>query len=188
MLTPGIDSCGDLLAKLERERYRAFHSVTKLHQADHFFNFCITAQALKDHVLEFLKATKSQERQYHSDWSSIPELAAVAEIANTAKHCVLRYKGSGKNKNVSTKSVSPATTTFLALEIDECSEIQEEEHPTIEVTLSDGRTLNLYGITSNVVGYWMDFFDQHDIARRHLEFEDKIDGFGNTPGADDLAG
>ncbi len=52
MLTPTLGSPSDLLNKLDRELWRAFHHRHLSHKADHFYNFCVTALALKDHFFE----------------------------------------------------------------------------------------------------------------------------------------
>ncbi|MDR3099428.1 MAG: hypothetical protein LBV73_20455, partial [Paraburkholderia sp.] len=91
-LTPSLNSPEALYGKLERESYRAFHCRDPIHKADHFFNFCITAHAMRDYVLERLgKIQKDEQQPFIDEWNKCPLLVAAGEIANTAKHFQLRY-------------------------------------------------------------------------------------------------
>jgi hypothetical protein len=77
----------DLLNKLERERYRTFHSAADLQKeamCDHFFNFCVTAHALRD----WFKKTPDFpiDLDIHKKCNIYPELEACRDIANSNKH------------------------------------------------------------------------------------------------------
>ena len=90
-LTPTLGSLSDLFGKLEREFRRAFHHRNFTHKADHLYNFCVTAHAMKDHFFEAKNVTAMSEKQsYNKTWNEFPELVAASEIANSAKHFVLR--------------------------------------------------------------------------------------------------
>jgi len=162
MLTPTLASGADMLAKLERERWRAYGASHPTHKADHFYNFCITALAMKDHVLQAVGANEELRNRCYRHWSAIPELAAATEIANTAKHVVLR-------RGPTTQAVTPKAATLLIAYVDEAvngGEIEEREIPTFEIVLSDGSALEMFSFTTRVVGYWQAFFDANGISRR----------------------
>lgn len=77
----------DLLNKLERERYRTFHAAAEIRKeamCDHFFNFCVTAHALRD----WLKSDKRfpDGVDIHAKCNVYPELEACRDIANSNKH------------------------------------------------------------------------------------------------------
>lgn len=77
----------DLLNKLERERYRTFHAAAQLKKeamCDHFFNFCITAHALRDWIKR--APTYSSDIDIHDKCNAFPELEACRDIANSNKH------------------------------------------------------------------------------------------------------
>lgn len=93
-MKPVLDSERAVYRKLEREAYRAIHAKGANHKADHFFNFCVTAQAMRDFFLE-AKGVPSGSRRantLHAQWNSEPLLVAVKEIANLSKHFQLRHR------------------------------------------------------------------------------------------------
>src|SRR5256885_16114525 len=93
MLAPTLDSIPALYRKLQREEYRAFHHPDLLDKSDHFFNFCVTAHSLRDYFLEWAgKIAPSDRQPFEMAWAQEPILVAVAEIANSAKHFILRNR------------------------------------------------------------------------------------------------
>ena len=77
----------DLLNKLERERHRTFHAAAQLQKeamCDHFFNFCITAHALRDWIKK--APSYNTKIDIHAKCNSFPELEACRDIANSNKH------------------------------------------------------------------------------------------------------
>jgi hypothetical protein len=171
MLTPTLTSCADMLAQLERERWRAHEARHPSHRADHLYNLCITALALKDHVLHALGATEALRSRCYELWNTVPELVAATEIANTTKHALLR-------RPPTTQAVAPATATLLVAYVDESvngGEIEERDIPTFQIVLSDGRNLELFRFGTHIVGYWQAFFDANDIPRRHQDLDELYD-------------
>ena len=141
---------------MEREQYRAFHARRPLHKADHFVNFCVTAHSLRDYVLEHHgKLTDSERAPYHLEWSSRPLLQAVSEVANSAKHFVLRTS-SGKAKILKTRRVAAAHSDFVDVYLarDEALINRFRRGPDIVIALSNGCRYDLYGFTADVVTYW----------------------------------
>ncbi len=47
-LSPTLTTVADLYRKLERESRRTYGSTDPIANADHFFNFCVTASAMRD--------------------------------------------------------------------------------------------------------------------------------------------
>jgi hypothetical protein len=91
MLTPNLKEPSDLLNKLLREQHRAFHANHADHVADHLYNFCITALALRDHVFVALDYNADKKAAFHVRWRDDVVRIACSEIANTSKHAELRH-------------------------------------------------------------------------------------------------
>ena len=143
-----------LFGKLEREAYRSFHAKTPLHKADHFFNFCITAASMRDYVLEHLQKISSQDaKPYYDSWAKVPALVGAAEIANSAKHFVLREKRTGHTKTVQTRGVGTTKAGFIDVYASPDGDVKlvETWRSEITVTLSDGQVLQLYKFTEEVL-------------------------------------
>jgi len=157
-LTARLSSPLALYRKLERESYRAFHAKTPLHKADHFFNFCVAAASMRDYTLEYLnKVTQSQP--YYDAWAKIPTLVAAAEIANSSKHFVLRDRNTGQPKSVKTRAVRMKKSAFVDIYTNAAGDIKAvRAHRTdVSVTLSDGKVLELYAFTDEILKYWKSF-------------------------------
>jgi hypothetical protein len=156
-LTYRLDSPAALLRKLEREFYRAFHAPTPLAKSDHFFNFCVTASSMRDYCLEYLGATTpSQQEPHHDLWRAQPLLVAATEIANSAKHFVLRERRSGAPKPVKTRTVRLKKTRFLNVYRNDKGDMHlvEAERAEVSVTLSDGTRLELHAFANALLEYW----------------------------------
>ena len=77
----------DLLNKLEREAARTWSAASDLRKdamCDHFFNFCVTAHALRDWVGKSPEFPGNVD--IHAICNAYPELQACREIANLNKH------------------------------------------------------------------------------------------------------
>ena len=166
-----------LYRKLERESYRAFHAATPLHKADHFFNFCVTAAAMRDYVLEHLKkVSQSDQQPYYNIWSKVPALVAAAEIANSSKHFALRKNGQPvqpKTRRVRLKKVG--IVNVYRNDAGEFSVVQARR-TEVSVTLSDGRVLELYSFTEQVLQYWRDYLKSLGLTVRRQPFA-RLSGF-----------
>lgn len=172
-LTARLNSPAALYRKLERESYRAWHASTPLHKADHFFNFCVTATSMRDYVLEQLnKATEAQRKPYYDAWAKIPALVAAAEIANSSKHFVLRDRRTGQLKDTKTRGVRMKKTTVIKLYSNSAGDIKavEVERTDVSVTLSDGKILELYAFTEEILKYWKTFLSSQGIKVRRQPF------------------
>jgi hypothetical protein len=168
-LAPSLTSPAALYRKLERESYRAFHSRSRIHKADHFFNFCVTAHAMRDYLLEYLGKIERKDKQpYHELWNKIPPLAAARDIANSSKHFELRERTTGERKAVSTLAVRRRKSSYVELFSNGRGEFQfvVVEAPDISVKLSDGTVLLLYEFTHEVLAHWRSCLSQHGIKVR----------------------
>jgi hypothetical protein len=159
-LTARLSSPLALYRKLEREAYRAFHARTPLHKADHFFNFCVTAASMRDYTLEHLgKLVSAQQQTYYQQWANVPALVAAAEIANSAKHFVLRDKSTGVLKSPKTRTMRLKRSEFINIYSDSAGNAigVKVDRTEVSVTLSDGKVIELYAFTEEILKYWKAF-------------------------------
>jgi len=172
-LTARLTSSLALYRKLERESYRAFHAKTPLHKADHFFNFCVTAASMRDYTLEHLnKVTQAQQSPYYDAWAKIPMLVAAADIANSSKHFVLRDRSTGQPKSVKTRAVRMKKSAFVDIYTNAAGEIKmvRADSTEVSVTLSDGKVLELYAFTHEILKYWKSFLASQGVKVRRQPF------------------
>jgi hypothetical protein len=168
-LTPTLGSLEALYRKLERELYRAFHHRNRIHKADHFFNFCVTAHSLRDYYLERVGKSKPADRQpFEQQWSLEPLLVAVAEIANSAKHFTLRDRRTHAPRTPTTKRVGLKTAQFVDLYVNAEGEVKavRVQAPDVAVTVASGASYDLYTFMSGVLQYWRMFLSNNGIKVR----------------------
>ncbi len=161
-LTPTLNSVKDLLKKLEREAYRAYHSKHPVNMNDHFFNFCITAHSMKDYFFEESNIyDKELREQYFVEWNNDQFLIACREIANSSKHLVLRDR-EGEPVNIRTKEVYLGESDFVLLR-SENGELKESfvVGNDIFVVLTDNHRVTLYEFTTHVEHYWYRFLERN---------------------------
>lgn len=172
-LTAKLTSPLVLFRKLERESYRAYHAESPLHKADHFFNFCVTASSMRDYTLEHFGIVEHvQKRPYYDEWSKIPALVAVAEIANTSKHFVLRDKQTRQPKTAKTRTVRLKKASFVNFYVNEAGGATaiKVERTDVSVTLSDGQILELYSFTKQILAYWKRYLTRLNLRVRRQPF------------------
>jgi hypothetical protein len=171
-LTPTIQSVTDLFQKLEREGYRTLHCRNATHRADHFLNFCITAHSMRDHLLEHLNKVGTTDAKVLIDrWKQSPAIVAAADIANSQKHFVLRNR---KSEPIppSTKGVHAGTSRYLdvyELPNGELA-IKEARVPDYFVRLSDGTKHELCSFMHEVLVFWKQELQHHDVKLRRQSF------------------
>jgi hypothetical protein len=179
MLTPYLSNPLEVIHKMEREAYRAFHQRYIVHKADHFYNFCISALAMKDSILNhFGKKTDSEKTPYYDEWSKHPCLMAATEIANTAKHMSLeRWDIKTKElklKEPKTKNVIRSSTSIVNVYEDDQGNIFtgiDDNYPDYKVILENGKELSLHEFTENVIGYWRDYLSRSGIVYKKQDDE-----------------
>ena len=159
-LTGALATPSALYRKLERESYRAFHSVSPIHKADHFYNFCVTAHSMRDFCLEYLnQGTKGQQQPFHTLWNQQSFLVATKEIANSSKHFVLRSRTTGAVTSPATKAVRPGKARYIDVyrTPDEKLRLVPVRRAELTIHLSDGTRLPLYQFTGEVLKYWRSY-------------------------------
>lgn len=167
MLTPTLNNPGDLLLKLEREGYRAFHASHPTHTADHLYNFCVTALAVRDWIFISLKCTEKQQNEFNKQWYGEPLLAACADIANASKHCELRGEERLHRAILS-------TTEVVDFYIDNNSgvhRVHNPDHPDVSIFLSSGAVVGVSDLTAHVINFWRNFFSQEKVQVPIQNFE-----------------
>lgn len=172
MRTLTLNSPSDILNKLHRERYRAFHAQHPTHKADHLYNFCVTSIATRDFVFKVFNYTKGQKKTFFDNWNQHPALVACLEIANLSKHLILRNGKSPKTQSVS-HGVSSVVEFFEDTE-GNISRTLRNDYPDYEIILSDGASMNVYEFTESVIQFWKKFFVEHSIAYRQQSNEELL--------------
>lgn len=177
MLNPNLTSPIQVLHKLERERYRTFHDHNYVHKSDHFYNFCITAQSVKDYVLEHLdKHKKAEKKPYRDEWDAVDCLNAAAEIANTSKHYILR-------KEPETKSLEASSSIIINVIVtDKRVNTIEENAPDYKIVMSNGNEIYLYQFMQEVIEYWKNYLQS--IGIKYIT-QDEETFFGNRSQTND---
>lgn len=168
-LKQSLNSIEALYKKLERESYRAYHERDRIHKTDQFYNFCITAQALRHYFFERKSLTEpSQQQPYNDLWKKNKFLVAVSEIANTAKHFTLRDIRTRKPKGTKTKKLRTKKSKFVDIYMNNKGDIftKEVEAPDCVVTVEDGSKYSLYMFTKEVLDYWYNFLKSQSISIR----------------------
>ncbi len=143
----------DLLAKLERERYRAFHHEHPIHKADHFYNFCVTAWSMADYLAKAGKAD-------HVRWLAVPEIAAARDVANTVKHFTLDYAA----KTAAVRSGVFSVIKFFKQRGRSRLAIRDDTAPSLTVEMSDGTKFEMWKFMELVIAYWKSELSRYGIA------------------------
>ena len=167
-LTPRLDTVESLYGKMERELHRTMHQANAVHQADHFYNFCITAHSMRDYFLERLGGSPQADHLKDS-WTRKPELVAVADIANSAKHFTLRHTKSGAPRKPMTREVRTARHTMVDLYVSAQGGLVSRKRrgvPTLTITPYDGHPMMLYTFMKRVLSYWESCLCAHGIRLR----------------------
>ena len=168
-LTPYLESIEDLFGKLEREWQRAWNAEEAIDQADHFYNFCVTAHSMKDYFFEHKEIIEDEEKDPHrKEWNKEPYLRAATEIANGSKHFKLRDRRTGKLKKKAKTKVKPTareSTVFHVDASDEQVDFREESvtRPDLIIELENGEEWSLWDFKSEVIAYWVKYLKCHSI-------------------------
>ena len=153
-LAPTLHSIENLFEKLKREAYRAYHAEKDFDKADHFYNFCITANAMRDYFFERMGMGDKKDKRrtlYTEEWKRNPFIAAAYDIANTAKHFNL-------TKPTETKEVKQGRNLFMAIVLyGEEVRVEPMVWPDLFITLEDGTELELWQFTDAILDYWCGF-------------------------------
>ena len=174
-LTPHLKSIEDLYEKLEREDRRAHYAEKEIDQADHFYNFCVTAHSMKDYFFERKGITKKRDKNkepYYDQWAENKFLVAASEIANMSKHLMLR-EWSGEPKAVGTKAVEPTKSGFVNVYFDDDVKKGGRRNefvtgPDLIIILEDGEEYELWNFTGQVIRYWKNFLIEEASAKDYF--------------------
>jgi hypothetical protein len=172
-LAPTLASVEALYRKMERELYRAFHHRDRIHKADHFANFCITAHSMRDHFLERMGKIADSDRQpYHDMWVKEPLLVAASEIANSTKHFVLRDRRKRAPRQPKTKRVRLGRNHFAEVYVsaDGRAVVVPQSAPDIFVVLGDNTRHDLYSFMTAILKYWEACLKANGIRVRRQPF------------------
>jgi hypothetical protein len=172
-LTPTIKHIAALYRKLQREEYRTLHCRVATHRADHFLNFCVTAHSMKDHLLEHLRSTGTPDpSSLHQRWNQYPSIVAAGDIANSAKHFVLRDRKTKQPITPQTKAVRPGRSRYLDFYQLPSGELttQEVHIPDYFVRLSNGTRHDLYSFMHEVLVFWKQELQSHGIRLSRQSF------------------
>ena len=157
--TPHLGTIDQVYQKVLRERYRTWHARDSIHRADHFYNFCITAQSLRDYFLAHKGWGKhcSESQRQHEEWNSNEVLRAVQEIANSAKHFSL-------HRPPQTKAMEATRSAAVDVYMDggKLSCVQAVI-PDFLVTMASGKEYDLWETMSAVSEYWRQFLAEAGI-------------------------
>ena len=171
-----IPDIAALCRKAEREAYRALHARSRLGKADHFLNFCITAHSLRDYYLEFADVSPGPQRgPYHAQWDRDTMNVAVKEIANLAKHFVLRESRSKVSPKTRRLAHTPSTVGDLFVRPDKNIEIIPRPARNIFVTTEDGVTHELWTFQVDVLEYWRDYLRTNGVRVRRESLKNLLD-------------
>ena len=162
-LAPTLQTIEDLFWKVERELYRTWHARNAHHKADHLYNFCITAHALRDYYLKMVLDTSPTEvdkQRLHEEWNQVAVLLAVRDIANSAKHW---------------KLVRPVATKGMLLDTDSGVDVYMSEDdmvldkvqmPGWIIEVSPDSKYDTWSFLQEVLNFWRRFLDSKGISVR----------------------
>lgn len=128
---------------------------------------------MRDYTLGHMeKVTQAQKQPYHTAWSAIPALVAAVEIANSTKHFVLRDRKTGRRASVKTRAVRMKKSGFANIYANAAGELKvvHVQRTEVHVTLSDGRILELYAFTDQVLEYWRGYLVSLGMTVRRQPF------------------
>lgn len=178
-MKPVLDSVRALYRKLEREAYRAIHAKTANHKADHFFNFCVTAHAMRDFYLEekgILQNSKPAQ-VLHTTWNAEPLLVAAKEIANLSKHFQLRDRKTKAPTPSKTRRLVRRQGEMVDVNINPAGDIEliPRPSPEIRLTLSDGTRHDLWEFVVDVTEFWREFLKTNGVRARRQSVSALLD-------------
>ena len=163
-LAPTLRTIEELHWKAERELYRTWHARSAYHKADHFYNFCITAHALRDYYLLMLDPPllQADTQRQHEEWNRVEIIRAVKDIANSAKHWRLRSVAGTRGMRL---GEDIAVDIYLS-SADEVV-LEQVRMPGWIVEVGSGDEYDTLSFLQEVLDYWKQFLESKGIAVRH---------------------
>lgn len=123
-------------------------------------------------MCEHVSATDSEKTQLHNRWKEYPIIVAAEEIANTAKHFVLRKRRTKEIRSPETKQVRSGYNKYLNVYERSNGQLLSKvvDMPDYFVKVSDGKQYDLYAFTKEVLDFWKYELQSHQIKLRRQSF------------------
>ena len=148
----------DLIFKLLREGRRTWLASDPQDKCDHFFNYCVTAHALRDWSIKYLQLSGADKEKFHIEMNSIQYFAECRDIANSSKHFGLDSKAS------SVSTIFPTESVFIAITGEQNSApFEKVKRQDISISLSDGSNADLFGFLYHTANNWIEI-----LKRKHI--------------------
>jgi hypothetical protein len=161
-LLPTISGPADLFEKLMREAERTIGGIDNTARADHFYNFCITALSLRDHMWEHVNAVEENTKdKYRNKWGMTDEVQAAYDIANTLKHFTLRHRGSNTRRIANTRNVVTEQSNLSYHYVDRPPDRYKVDSFIIQ--LKTGESFEMWDFFEAVSQYWESVFAKEGI-------------------------
>lgn len=155
---PTLETTEELFWKVEREFYRTVHTSNFVHKADHFYNFCVTAHALREYYLKETNewGINARRKERENQWDRVDVLCAVRDVANLAKHWRLdiRPRDGGKVERMR-RDTSGMVDVYASR--DGRLTFDERSVPTLILTTESGGEYDALKLAHDVVNFWRDF-------------------------------
>lgn len=141
----------DLVFKLLREGRRTWLASDPQNKCDHFFNYCVTAHALRDWCAKHLQLSEADKSAFHEEMNSIKYFPECRDIANSSKHFGL------DSKAACVSVASPKESEFAIISGDgNADERGLVKRQDISIALADGTQIDLFGFLHNAANSWIE--------------------------------
>lgn len=156
-LLPTLGTTQELFWKVEREFRRTVHAPNLVHKADHFYNFCVTAHALRQYFLKETDEWKTESgKKRESQWNQLDALCIIRDVANLTKHWRLDIPPPGGREVDRVRSdTSGMVDAYVTL--DGRLVLDQREVPTLVVRTESGGKHEVVKLAYDVVNYWREF-------------------------------
>ncbi len=127
---------------------------------------------MRDYWCEHVSADDSERTQLHNRWKQYPIILAAEEIANTAKHFVLRKCRNKEIRYPKTKQVRPGYSKYLEIYERSNGQLLSKvvDMPDYFVKVSDGKQYDLYAFTKEVLDFWKHELQSRQVNLRRQSF------------------
>ena len=148
----------DVLFKLLREGRRTWLALDPQEKCDHFFNYCVTAHALRDWCIKYLNLTGADKDNFHTEMNSIMYFGECRDIANSSKHFGLDSKTS------LISDAFPTESEFAVITGEENHEQYEKvKRRDLAISLASGVSLDLFGFLHHTSTNWIEVLKRKNI-------------------------
>lgn len=141
----------DLIFKLLREGRRTWLSFDLQEKCDHFFNYCVTAHALRDWCIKYLQLSDANASNFHTEMNAIKYFAECRDIANSSKHFGLNSKAP------SVSTAFPTRSDFGIITGEKNPDLYEMvKRMDISILLADGSSVDLFDFLLHTTNNWIE--------------------------------